>query len=116
LIAELKADYARISNVVDISNVMSILKDFREGAFDALPVAAQAEILKSRIRRIVVRENGIYVEIFGAKSELGPSPIGKGFKPGTPVSKVRTVFKLAEPERFELSVGMNLHTLSKRAP
>jgi site-specific DNA recombinase len=105
LIAELKGDYARISNVVDISNVMSILKDFREGAFDALPVSAQADILKSRIRRIVVRENGIYVEIFGAKTELGPSPIGKVSKPGTTVSKVRTVFKLAERERFELSLG-----------
>ena len=95
LMIELKADYARTSNVVDISCVMSLIKDFRDGAFDALPVSAQAEILKSRIRRIVVRENGIYIEIFGAKSEPGLGPISSNSKAGASIPKVRTVFKLA---------------------
>jgi hypothetical protein len=57
------------SNVIDISGVMEFVRVFRESAFDAQPVAAQAEILKNRIRRISVRENGIYVEIYGRSPE-----------------------------------------------
>ena len=64
-ILEMKQDLARTDNVVDISGVIGLIKEFRDGAFDAQPVAAQSEILKSRVRKIVVRENGVHIEIFG---------------------------------------------------
>ena len=38
-------------------------------AFEAQPVEAQAEILRSRIKRILVKEGGIYVEIYGKNVE-----------------------------------------------
>ena len=101
VIAELRADYARISNVVDISSVMNFIRDFRDGAFEALSVAAQAEILKSRIRRIVVRENGVYIEIFGAKPEFGLGQFESGTKSRTQGSRVRTAFKMVHPSGFE---------------
>lgn len=101
VIAELRADYARISNVFDISSVMNFIREFRDGAFEALSVAAQAEILKSRIRRIVVRENGVYIEIFGAKPEFGLGQFENGTLAGTRGSRVRTVFKMVHREGVE---------------
>jgi hypothetical protein len=68
-IEDLKRDTAETNNVVDISVALKFIQIFKNGAFDALPVAAQAEILKERVRRIVVRENGVYVEVFGKKPE-----------------------------------------------
>ena len=65
-----KAEFEQDSNVVDIAEAMNHIRIFREGAFDAQPVGVQAEILKARIRRVVVRENGVYVEIFGKPPEL----------------------------------------------
>ena len=32
-------------------------------------MAAQAEILKGRIRRMIVRDGGVYVEVYGSKVE-----------------------------------------------
>jgi site-specific DNA recombinase len=66
---ELRQDYDQSSNVVDISSVLELMKIFRAGAFDAQPVAAQAEILKGRIRRMIVRDGGVYVEIYGRAPE-----------------------------------------------
>ena len=66
---DLQQDYDRVNNVVDISETMEFLREFRDGAFEAQPVAVQAEILKCRIRRIVVKPDGVYVEIYGRKPE-----------------------------------------------
>jgi len=60
-ILELKNDYEHSSNVVDISEALRLIQVFKNGAFDNLPVSAQAEILKDRIRRILVQDNGVYV-------------------------------------------------------
>ena len=105
---ELKADSERNSNVVDIAEAMNHMRIFREGAFDAQPVAVQAEILKSRIRRIVVRENGVYVEVFGRTPEQVLQRLGgigeKENPTGAPrsnLSEIRTAFKLVHPARFE---------------
>lgn len=99
-IIDLKNDLKRISNVVDISEVMDFLRVFREKAFDAQPISAQAEILKNRIRRIVVKSNGIYVEIYGKSPEL-IFDFSEGLKNEHPTqtpagsrSGVRTVFNL----------------------
>ena len=107
-IEDLKRDCAKASNVIDISSVLTFLQIFRNGAFDALPVAAQAEILKDRVRRIVVRENGVYVEIFGRKSEPvllraldGGGGNYEGSKVRSSTSNVRTVSKLARSRGFE---------------
>ena len=62
-------EYRESENVVDISGAMEVVRVFREKAFDAQPVATQSEILKSRVRRIVVRENGVHVEILGRSPE-----------------------------------------------
>jgi DNA invertase Pin-like site-specific DNA recombinase len=68
---ELRQDYDRANNVVDIADAMESIKVFREGGFEAQPLAAQAEILKKRIRRMVVREGGVYVEIYGKEIDPG---------------------------------------------
>lgn len=101
-ILELKNDLKRSSNVVDISEIMDFLKIFREKAFDAQPISAQAEILKNRIRRIVVKSNGIYVEIYGRSPELvfdfsdGQKETHLTQTPAGSRSGVRTVFNLVE--------------------
>jgi site-specific DNA recombinase len=98
---ELKKDFEQTSNVVDVSSVWEYIRIFRENAFDGQSMAAQAEILKNRIRRIVVRGDGVYVEIYGRdpqkiltlgsggqkEKNLTSSP--EGFRSG-----VRPVFKL----------------------
>ena len=61
-------DLERTSNVVDIGNVMEFIRVFRE-AFDPQPLSVQAEILRHRIRKMVVREGGVFVEVFGGKSD-----------------------------------------------
>jgi hypothetical protein len=84
---------------------MEFLREFRDGAFEAQPMAAQAEILKCRIRRMIVKNDGVYVEIFGRKPESvlrlldgeGSSEIKKhptAYPLGGTRSGVRTVFKL----------------------
>ena len=69
MLVDLKREYQESNNVVDISGAMEVVRVFREKAFDAQPVATQSEILKSRVRRIVVRENGVHVEILGRSPE-----------------------------------------------
>lgn len=73
----------------------------KAGAFECQPIAVQAEILKNRIKRIVVQDNGVIVEIYGQKPELIMVGGGSGLqglkikKPtGSTQSAVRTVFKL----------------------
>ena len=95
---DLKRDYDQANNVVDISNVMQLLKVFKEGAFEALSVAAQAEILKERVRRLVVRENGIYVEVYGGKPEEGFRLLNQS---RSTLSGVRTGFKLVRSRGLE---------------
>ena len=65
----LKQDYGDSCKVVDITEALKLIQIFKTGAFDALPVSTQGEILKERIRRIVVQEKGLYVEFFGKKLE-----------------------------------------------
>lgn len=65
----LKQDYEHSCKVVDISEALKLIQIFKTGAFDALPMSTQAEILKERIRRVVVQENGLYVEFFGKQPE-----------------------------------------------
>ena len=107
-LAELNLDFNKTSNVIDVSGVMEFIRVFRESAFDAQPVAAQAEILKSRIRRIVVRENGVYVEVYGREPETILQFCDKGQKKEHPTrspagfrSGVRTVFNLVDPIGLE---------------
>ncbi len=102
-LADLKLDLERTCNVIDISGVMDFIRVFREGAFDAQPVAAQTEILKNRIRRIVVRENGVYAEYYCRKPELVWSRPSDGQKVENPASSlagfrsgVRTVSNLVD--------------------
>jgi len=108
---DLKQDYERTNNIVDISEVMEFLREFRDGAFEAQPMAAQAEILNCRIRRMIVKNDGVYVEIFGRKPESvlrlldgeGSSEIKNptAYPLGGTRSGVRTVFKLVGLTRFE---------------
>lgn len=103
VIVDLKREYQASNNVVDISGAMEVVRVFREKAFDAQPVAPQSEILKSRVRRIVVRENGVHVEILGRFPErsvlLSQSP-DKKIPTAIPLagsrSGVLTVSKLVE--------------------
>jgi DNA invertase Pin-like site-specific DNA recombinase len=79
LLQNLKSDYSKSNNVVDVSEAMEFIRIFREKAFDKQPVAAQAEILKSRVKRLIVRDNGIIaVEIFGRKQETIMDLSGNG--------------------------------------
>jgi site-specific DNA recombinase len=100
---EAKRNQNLAGNVVDVSTAMEVVRVFREGAFDALPVSAKAEILKSRIRRIIVRDSVVCVEIYGGRIEPLMELTGAentNPRPGTPDSLgstrsgVRTVFKL----------------------
>lgn len=77
----LKEEYANSNNVVDVSEALEFIRIFREGAFDAQPLAVQAEILKSRVKRVLVKDNGVSVEIYGRRSDIisgfgGKSPLG----------------------------------------
>jgi hypothetical protein len=42
-IDDLKRDCEQTDNVIDLSTVLQFIKVFCEGAFDALPLSAQAE-------------------------------------------------------------------------
>jgi site-specific DNA recombinase len=120
---DLKSEFSRSSNVVDVSTAFEFLKIFRNGAFEAQPVAVQAEVLRNRIKRIIVKTDGVVVEIYGRKPELVPVGDGSeealdfqaqklknpphlamgGFekKSGINRSTVRTVFKLVGAIGFE---------------
>ena len=107
-LAELKREFDETSNVIDISGVMEFIQVFRDSAFDAQPVAAQAEILKSRVRRIKVRDGGVYVEIYGRDpqkilnlKEVGQKAENLTQAPAGSRSGVRTVFKLLEVTGIE---------------
>ncbi len=80
----LKAEYESRRNIVDVSAAFEFLKIFREGAFEIQPVSVQTEILRMRIRRIVVQDNGITVEIYGRKPELILMGSEKGQKTKNP--------------------------------
>ena len=107
----LRIDYANSCNVVDISDVMELIKIFRTGGFDALDVSDQTEMLKGRIRRIVVHIGKVYVEIYGGENErvLGfgdekeqkKSPTDLSQDSGINRSGIRTVFKVVGPSGFE---------------
>ncbi len=80
-VLELKQEFERTNNVVDITEAIKMLRIFKDGAFDAQPVAAQAEILRCCIRRIVALGNGNYrVEIFGHTPEVILGRIGENSK------------------------------------
>jgi site-specific DNA recombinase len=106
-LVSMKAEYERVANVVDVSEAFEYIKIFKNGAFDAQPVTVQAEILKNRVRRIVVKEDGVYVEIYGRKPELVIKSLGQneGIKKpavlGSSRSGVRTVFNLVGVAGFE---------------
>ena len=101
----LKQDYGHSCKVVDITEALKLIQIFKTGAFDALPVSTQGEILKERIRRIVVQEKGLYVEFFGQKLEYVSGILnGNGEKNdlnatrSTP-SGVLPVFKMVPPSK-----------------
>lgn len=118
----LKSEYSRSSNVVDVSVAFEYLKVFRDGAFETQPVSVQAEFLRNRIKRIVVQDDGVVVEIYGRKPELvllgdgssegldfqgqklkSPPHLAMGGfekKSGINRSTVRTVFKLVGETGF----------------
>ena len=103
----LKQDYEHSCKVVDITEALKLIQIFKTGAFDALPVSTQGEILKERIRRIVVQEKGLYVEFFGQKLEYVSGILnGDGEKNelnaarSTP-SVVLPVFKLVQTTGLE---------------
>ena len=107
----LKEEKARSeSNVIDLGAAFEILKMFRSGGgFERQPVAAQAEILRDVVKRIVVQSDKIVAEFYGAK----PIFIGLGgandenlkneLPTGYTRSGVRTVSKLVGAARFELT-------------
>ena len=106
-IVGLKQDYEHSCKVVDITEALKLIQIFKTGAFDALPVSTQAEILKERIRRIVVQENGLYVEYFGKKPEYVSGIFdGDGKKEDLSAARstpagVLTAFKLVHSRGFE---------------
>jgi hypothetical protein len=69
-LAGLKAEYESRRNVVNVESAYEYLKIFKNGAFDSQPLSVQAEILRLRVRRIVVQEDGVTVEIFGRRPEV----------------------------------------------
>lgn len=58
------------SSTIDRVEPFEYLRIFKNGAFEAQDMSAQAEILRSRVRRIVIQENAAIVEIYGRKPEL----------------------------------------------
>jgi len=106
-IRELKQDFENTSNVVDIAEALKFIQIFKNGAFDEQPVTVQAEILKNRIRKIVVRDGKVFVEVFGREPEyvLGTlsSESEKNGKDGIrkPRSGVLTVSKLVHSPGLE---------------
>ncbi len=79
----LKVEFSNSNNVVDISEAMAYIRIFRDKAFYKLSVRAQADILKGRVRRIVVKDHGILaVEIFGRKQGMVYPFGGRGSKGG----------------------------------
>lgn len=100
----LRNDYADSCNVVDISDVMELIKIFRTRAFDALNATDQSEILKGRIRRIVVKNGKVFVEIYGGKiardldfggeKEQKKSPTDLSQASGINGSRILTVFEM----------------------
>ena len=55
---------------MDVATAFEYLKIFKNGAFDNQPLEVQAEILKFRVRRIVVQDDGVTFEIYGRKPEV----------------------------------------------
>ncbi len=103
-LAELKQDYDKANNIVDVSSVMGWIKIFREGAFEAQSVAAQTEILKNRIRRMVIRDCGVYVEIYGKK----PEPVLGFVSEGDSEIKNPTALSLSGSQRSGVRTVSNL--------
>ena len=108
-LGQLKTEYESRKNVVNVESAYEYLKIFRNGAFDSQPVSVQAEILRLRVRRIVVQDNGVTVEIYGKKPEMLVVG-GSGSKIKNPTansllgstrSGVRTVSKLVGVTGFE---------------
>lgn len=85
----LKQQYERSKNVVDASSAFNYLRIFREN-FDKQPVGLQAEILKDYIRRIIVMDDGVMVEVFGSKGTENLAVCRTGVLP---------VFKLVDPTK-----------------
>ncbi len=81
-----------------------VRKDLKAEVSRTMPFSVRAEILKERIRRIVVQENGLYVEFFGKQPEY-VSGIFDGYGKKENLSAARstpagvlTTFKLAHPK------------------
>lgn len=70
VLGSMKEEFNRTSNIVDVATAFEHLRIFKNGAFEAQDMSAQAEILRSRVRRIVIQENAAIVEIYGRKPEL----------------------------------------------
>lgn len=101
----LKAEFDQANKVVDLAKLREFISVFRDGAFDSMDVSAQAEVLKQRIKRIIIREDGVFqVEVYGENPGyiLRDSPEGDlESRSRSTQSGVRTVFKLVRLEGFE---------------
>ena len=94
---------------MNVESAYEYLKIFKNGAFDSQPLSVQAEVLRLRVRRIVVQEDGVTVEIYGRKPEV--LLLGSGRSPKTNTrpdallggtrSGVRTDSKLVGATGFE---------------
>lgn len=81
-IQSLKREFAQSNNVVDLTKMREYIEMFKNGAFDALPIAAQSEILRQRVRRIIMREDGVFqVEIYGEKPNSNLTGVEGAFEP-----------------------------------
>lgn len=96
-ILELKAELDEKGQLIDLSEAMAFLKDFRNGAFDEEDVSNQAEILRSFIRRIIVSGNKVSVELYAGSEGSGEEDSLTSSR--SQGSNVRSVFKLVHPDR-----------------
>ena len=78
------------SQVIDAKAAFELLKSFRKG-FDSQPVATQVRVIKDIVRRVVIHEDHVVLEIYGAastapfkmqaqKHPTGDQPVGCSYR------------------------------------
>lgn len=117
----MQRELADSGQLIDVSSAMEFLREFRNGAFEKEKISAQAEILRSFIKRILVSGNQVTIEWYAGESSeiegLDNVSFG-GKKQGLPiknnlassrsqVSNVRTGFKLVRSERLFRAPALN---------
>ena len=115
----LKEEHARsASNVIELGSAFQILKKFREN-FESADVAAQTEILRDIVKKIVVKTDKVVAEFYGsAPIFVGMSSFGGHQKLKNPAgstrSGVRTVSKLVGMAGFEPTTCCSRSTRATR--